>query len=246
MRVFLIGVGIVLVGMLTASADSIFINGIQYTDVLVYESGEYFYVKIPNTGKSMSVSKAKVSSDQVKINDDPYYRDQLRNLYKSVKAGDAAAMKASKPVDSAFIDVVANKTIDTSALFSAGGGKPMNMSVDAAKAGASNAGVTLAQSGSGLKGSSEDGLLTVTVAISDGKVTGLTGVINSTDQQVVQGKMFPLIGLIAEVAPWVQTWILGNVSQLSTPGATIQETQDGVSIVVGVSASGLSFSVKGA
>lgn len=60
MRRLIAGTLIFLTSMVVAYADTITIKGKQYSNVLVYESGSYYYVKLPREGKSLSVRKSDV------------------------------------------------------------------------------------------------------------------------------------------------------------------------------------------
>ena len=131
MRRLIAGTLIFLTSMVVAYADTITIKGKQYSNVLVYESGSYYYVKLPREGKSLSVRKSDVPSDQVSTTDDPYYREQLRELFDDVKLRGEAALLDARPINSAFVDAPKESGGggDALGLLSGGGGKPMNLSV---------------------------------------------------------------------------------------------------------------------
>jgi hypothetical protein len=248
MRTLILSVGILFIGTLTADADKIIIDGKMYSDVLIYESGSYYYVKKPREGKSLSVRKSDVPDNQVQINEDPYYREQLRDLYDDVKLrGAEAALKDREAEGSAFVDDTSAEVTDSSALFAGGGGaggKAMNLTIAQVKQAFTSAGITLAGSGGTLSGSSADGVLSVKVFTAGDSVTAVNGSINSTDQAQVQQKVLPIMMLAGKVAPWANQWIVSSMGQLMSTGK-IHKSQGGVSISLGVTATGLGFSIKG-
>lgn len=234
----------VLMWSCNVGADSITLEGQQFTDVLVYESADYYYVKLPQQGKSLSVRKSEVPADTVTVNNDGLYRDELRAMYNEVKSGARAAVE--RPVDSAFTDVRAGRQeVDTSALFATGGsGKPLALSIDEAKAAMAGAGITLSDGPGGLQGQSGDGIMSVKLSTKGSELTAISGSINSTDPTEVQGKAMAVIMLASKVAPWAGGWVMSSQADLMSTGS-IQKSQDGVSISLSAAPTGLNFNISG-
>ena len=225
-------------------------DGKAYTEVLVYESGRYYFVKLPREGRSISVSKDDVNSESVKINEDPFYREDLRALYDDVKLRGDAALADSKVNTSAFqLEEGVGGAVDTAALLSGGGsgggGKPMNLTVDAAKGAFAGLQVNFEKSGSNWKGKSPDGVVSVSISTSGEQVTSINGSINANDPAVMQGKAGGVIQMMMKAAPWAQGWVMQNIQALQT-GAALSNTQDGVFIsITPASPTNLNFVVQG-
>ncbi|MFP6581677.1 MAG: hypothetical protein VCD00_03885 [Candidatus Hydrogenedentota bacterium] len=229
-----------------SQADTIVVDGKTYTDVLVYESSRYYFVKLPREGRSISVAKGKVDAATIQLNDDPFYRDDLRELYDDVKLRGEDALGDRAVNDSAFqVEEGIDRVIDTGALLSGaagGGGKPMNLTVDDAKAALAALQITFTKSGNAWTGKSADGIVTVSLATSGNAVTVLSGNVN--DPTAVQTKAPGIIQMLQKVAPWAGPWVFSNIQVLQT-GGTLHKAQDGVDIMIQTSEAGMSFTVKG-
>ncbi len=73
-----------------ANADDITVSGNPYKDVLVSKTGNFYYVQLPEEGRTISVLIAQVDASTVKINDDPFYRGPLKEKYTVNKTRRAA------------------------------------------------------------------------------------------------------------------------------------------------------------
>lgn len=246
MRKFLAGTVVFFAGMAVVDADTIIVGGKQYSNVLVYESSSYYYVKLPREGRSLSVRKSEVPSNQVEINEDPYYREQLRELYDDVKLRGDAALLDAKPIDSAFADAPQQRAVslDASTLLSGGGGKPLKLTVAEAQELFKQAQINLTKSGNGYAGKSPDGIMSVRLTESNNQVTSISGSITSTDPTQIQGKAMALGMIAGQVAPWAGSWMMTSQQTLMSTGS-IKKTQDGVGISIQVTAAGLTFSIRG-
>jgi len=91
-----------------AMADSIAFSGKTYENVYVREGGTMYFVQIPAEGRVVSVAKAEVPADQVKISSDPAERaalleewnrnnDKLRGVSAPVTAEPATPAPAPDP-----------------------------------------------------------------------------------------------------------------------------------------------------
>jgi hypothetical protein len=83
-----------------AGADEITVNGNAYKNVLVTQTGSFYYVQIPDEGRTLSVPLAEADASSVKIDSDPFYRDPLKETYTQNRARRAAG--EIKDVDPAF------------------------------------------------------------------------------------------------------------------------------------------------
>ncbi len=83
-----------------ANADDITVSGNPYKDVLVIKTGSFYYVQLPEEGRTISVLIAQVDASTVTINDDPFYRGPLKEKYTVNKTRRAAG--EIKDVDPAF------------------------------------------------------------------------------------------------------------------------------------------------
>ena len=68
-----------------ATADEIVVKGARYRDVLVLKTSSTYYVQIPWEGRTISVRAGKVDESTVSINEDPFYRDELKREYREAK-----------------------------------------------------------------------------------------------------------------------------------------------------------------
>lgn len=68
-----------------AAGDTITAGGARYKDVLVLKSNSSFYIQIPWEGRTISVRLEDVDQSTVVINNDPYYRDRLKEEYRVSK-----------------------------------------------------------------------------------------------------------------------------------------------------------------
>lgn len=231
-----------------SQADTIVVDGKTYKDVLVYESSRYYFVKLPREGRSISVAKGEIDAATIALNEDPFYREALRELYDDVKLRGEEALGDHTVNDSAFQveEGAGGGTIDTAALLSGsaggGGGKPMNLTVDDAKTALTGLQITFSKSGNGWNGKSADGIVTIALATNGNAVTVVSGNVN--DPTAVQAKAPGIIQVLQKVAPWAGTWVFSNIDVLQT-GGTLHKAQDGVDIVIQTSDAGMSFTVKG-
>jgi hypothetical protein len=85
-RFSLILPGLFLFCGLQAVADTIVIDGKEYTGVYLRESSSRYYVQVPETGAVLSVCKEEVAPDQVRVNDDAMYRAELLARWESQKS----------------------------------------------------------------------------------------------------------------------------------------------------------------
>lgn len=248
MRRVIAGIGIFLVGAMVVEADTIIIKEKQYSDVLIYESSSYYYVKLPREGKSLSVRKSDVPENQVQINEDPYYREQLRDLFEDVTLRGEAALLDAKPIDYAFTDAPppgAGAGDAVALLSGGGGGKPMTLSVAAAQELFAQAQISLTKSGDNYTGKTADGVMSIRMTESGGQVSSISGSIESSNPASVQGKVMSVLGIAGKVAPWSTSWMMSSQQTLAASGS-IKKTQDGVGISIQVtSTGGISFSIRG-
>jgi hypothetical protein len=68
-----------------AAADSITVNGQRIDNVLVTKTSSFYYVQIPGEGRTLNFPVESVDAGAVKINDDAFYRDKLKEEYKKNK-----------------------------------------------------------------------------------------------------------------------------------------------------------------
>jgi len=92
------GVTLLLAGV--GGADEITVDGNPYKDVLITKTASFYYVQLPEEGRTLSLPIAEVDVSTVKINSDPFYRDPLKDKYTANKARRAAG--DIKDVDPAF------------------------------------------------------------------------------------------------------------------------------------------------
>ena len=83
--------GLILPGLflfcgMQAVADTIVIDGKEYTGVYLRESASRYYVQVPKTGAVLSVCKEEVSPNQVRVSEDAVYRAELLAQWQSVKS----------------------------------------------------------------------------------------------------------------------------------------------------------------
>jgi hypothetical protein len=225
--------------MPAAHADSITVNGRAYDDVLVYKSSSIYYVKIPQEGRVISVPVERIDASTVSINDDPYYRDQLKQRYDQAKADvEAGRPVAGAPTDPAFdVPDSSGAAFDSSAFYSAGAGKPLNLTQQAVQGDLTKQGFQF----TGTTGKTADGVLSVQL---EGPADNLTGiVVTATGQQAqLMAAMPKVFGLIGQKAPWAQGWLMQNMAALSQ-GQPIQNAQNGVLLNVSPAQQGANVSL---
>ena len=81
-------------------ADEITVSGHPYKNVLITKTESFYYVQVPEEGRTLSLPVAEVDASTVRINDDPFYRDPLKDEYAVNKARRASG--EIKDVDPAF------------------------------------------------------------------------------------------------------------------------------------------------
>ncbi len=87
----------------SAAADEIVVEGARYRDVLVLKTTSNYYVQIPWEGRTISVRAEKVDESTVSINEDPFYRDELKEEYRQAKElRDAGKLSEPAAVDPMF------------------------------------------------------------------------------------------------------------------------------------------------
>lgn len=102
------------------AADEIIIEGARYRDVLVLKSTSNYYIQIPWEGRTISVRAERVDESTVSINEDPYYRDELKKEYREAKELRDAGM-LSKPADDSIFRVQAQSPSANFGLYEVGG-----------------------------------------------------------------------------------------------------------------------------
>lgn len=225
-----------------ATADSIAIDGRVYEDVLVYEGNSVYYVKIPDQGRVISAPKSDVSAASISINDDPYYRDQLKTRFDRVQSGEqeAALATPSTPSDPAFqapdtIKVAGAE--DEGVSIGAGGGGPLNVSRQDVESMLQSSGFQN-QGGTWKSG---NGMVTVQIAGPDDNITSVVASMSGQMAQVLQG-MGQVNGLISKLAPWAPAWVQQSQAQLMTQGF-IENAHNGVYVSIGGQQEGPKLSV---
>lgn len=68
-----------------AGADEVVLRGARYRDVLVHKTDTSYYVQIPWEGRTLSARIEDVDASTVSINEDPFYRDALKEEYRKAK-----------------------------------------------------------------------------------------------------------------------------------------------------------------
>lgn len=86
-----------LLGM-ASFADSITVDGTEYTDVLVTESPSLYYVQIPAEGRVMTVAKSKVDPASVVMSDEPA-REALESAWAASRTPDGMVATESPSLD---------------------------------------------------------------------------------------------------------------------------------------------------
>ena len=224
-----------------ATADTIAIDGRVYENVLVYEGNSAYYVKIPDEGRVISAPKSDVSSSSISINNDPYYRDQLKARFDRVRSGgqDAALATPSAPSDPAFQapDTIAVAGAESEGVTVSAGGGPM---------GISRQDVESILQGSGFQNQggmwkSADGKVQVEIKGPDDNVNSVVASVTAPEAQIQQA-FFQLGRVFASLAPWAPQWVLQNLEQLATTGA-IQTAQDGRAVAVQMQPQGQNLTV---
>lgn len=231
----------------TAAADSIVINGKQYSDVLIYKTSSTYYVKIPKEGRSISVSVDAVDGTSVTINDDPYYRDELKELYDNVKSGEVIE-PSDVPSDPAFRvqeSSASSAPVDSSAFLGssaaaggAGGKKGLGIPRQMLVGMLTGAGAQFSGSGNSMTGKMPDGTTFQLI----GPAENLTTIkIISTFPEEQKASMQQSAGQISMLtgasAPWAGNWMQSNMQTL-IEGGTIKKTQDGITITISVKYNG--------
>jgi len=64
-----------------AQADEITIAGYEYKNVLITKTSSFYYVQLPEEGRTLSIPVGEVPQGSVKINSDPFYRTPLKATY---------------------------------------------------------------------------------------------------------------------------------------------------------------------
>jgi len=175
----------------SAFADRITVDGRTYEDVLVLETSSFYYVQIPDEGRTLSVPRDAVDEGSVVINDDPYYRDERKAKYDETKA---ARESGEAMVDDPAFHVQGQTTpnIDTDALLGRGGGG--GGGGGGAGLGATRNDVETLLTGFGIAfqdGPGSDGLPTRVAKMPDGTAIELLGPANTLQGIRVKGRGTP-------------------------------------------------------
>jgi hypothetical protein len=224
--------------------DTITVDGKTYNEVLIYKSSSKYYVKIPKTGKTMSVSIDEVASDAVEINDDPYYRDKLKAMYEFAKKMGKSDTEEVDPTFKVVGSAPQQGTVDTSSLFGGGGGKGKGLGVsqDQVKKALAQMQLTFTGSGNNITGKSADGSLNISIKGPANNVTSVTGSITG-NPAALQAKVLPLGMFIGTTVPWAGPWLQQSFGQLQSAGQ-ISKTQGGITIKMGGSGTEQSVTIN--
>lgn len=72
----------VLAAAAAVQADEITIAGYEYKNVLITKTSSFYYVQLPEEGRTLSIPLNEVDASSVKMNKDPYYRSPLKEKYE--------------------------------------------------------------------------------------------------------------------------------------------------------------------
>lgn len=228
------------------SGDSITANGVVYEEVLVYEGSSSFYVKIPAEGRTISVPVGEVDRSTVVINDDPYYRDELKDRYEDAKLKGDRSRRGSGPTapsDPAFQITDADRKFGSGARSGSdgggGGGKGLGYSRAEIQGLIAQQGYTFKGSGDVVTGRSPDtpqGSSTIQLGGPANNLTSIIITFTGTQQLISMGIQGSVV-MAMRSAPWAGEWAQQNNSKL-LQGQPIQKTQDGIFISIQVGQSG--------
>lgn len=234
------------------SADSITVAGVSYRDVLVYQSPSIYYVKLPEEGRVLSIPTAQIDPLTVEINDDPYYRDELKEKYERARLRvlGPANNEQRTPLDPAFLVQQKSKSQDIGQLLGPrGSGEPLGISAAALKSQLRGAGLTFRQGKSldgeeATIGASRDKRLEVQIIGPPSDVTGVVVKIRGKAQQTeaLTKKLIAMVPLMQAVAPWIGGWMEQNIFAI-LGGGQMQNTQDGVLSYVVIKSSGAGITI---
>lgn len=65
-----------------SQADEITIAGYEYKNVLITKTSSFYYVQLPEEGRTLSIPVSEVDASTVKMNKDPFYRTPLKEKYE--------------------------------------------------------------------------------------------------------------------------------------------------------------------
>lgn len=96
------GFGIGISAVHPSSADSIVINGQRLDNVLVTKTSAFYYVQLPKEGRTLNIPIDNVNAADVTINNDPFFRDDLKAKYAENKALREAGEAEDADADPSF------------------------------------------------------------------------------------------------------------------------------------------------
>ncbi len=184
----------------TAGADEITVKGIPYKNVLITKTGSFYYVQLPEEGRTLNVLVAEGSG--VTINEDPFYRAPLREAYVQNRARRAAG--EIKDIDPAFRggkDATVSQSLDD--LRGSGGGAAKGGGAAAGGFGVARSDIEAMLAGLGFQFQPGPGNSSAVASRPDGSlellgppeslkgiVAKATGPVQAVDASVGQMKMF--------------------------------------------------------
>lgn len=120
-RLFGLAAAVTFTGLPAANADQIRIGNQLYENVLVDKGATTYYVRIPNEGTIIIVPEREVDASTIKRNEDPFYREDLRERYEQVRA-DSGAENVGGRVFSGGLADAGGGDVDINSLLGGGGG----------------------------------------------------------------------------------------------------------------------------
>lgn len=242
----------------SAGADVITIGGVRYEDVLVYTSESMVYVKIPQEGRIISAPKAKVSPFDIRISDDPFYRDELKALFdeneKRARAGQSVGRAKTSSAAFAVPEDVALRRDERGQEIGggasvAGGGRGLGIPRAAIQSALQQFGFTFTENGpESVTARSPDGAGAITLEGPPNNIHTIRGQTSGPPQTVTMTLM-GMGQMLGGGAPQVQQWLQQNMGTLMQGGA-IQTSQSGVRITISTQQSSpgtmtLTYTVQG-
>ena len=204
-----------------AYSDTITIDGVQHTDVLVSVTPSTYYVKLPDQGIVVSAPKDSIDASTVTINKDPYYRDALDERFEAAKKraagvdeGDEAGANGLGVSRTALEELLSGTRI----VFREGTGEGADTIVT---------------------GATPDGSTSVVLA---GQASNLTHIsfqytVAEDDAVMQQGVIKKIQRVSRTAADWILPWVEQNSVNLVQTGH-IEKTEAGVHASITRSAEG--------
>ena len=112
---------VLLLGPALAEADTIVIDGKKHENVLVNEGRTTYYVRIPNEGRIITVPASQVDKSQLEINEDPFYREELKARFERVRESGGAVSSDERHFEGPATPG-GGEDVDINALLGQGGG----------------------------------------------------------------------------------------------------------------------------